>query len=245
MKTRIAVLMVGVLTIPVGARAQANGDGYLFGRPTATLTLRGGLALPTASSDIFSFTSRQLTVGKSDFASGSIGADLAIPVSNQLSLQFGAAIAGRTISSEFRDWVDDDDLPIEQQTSFRRRMVTAGLKYHLTPTGRSVSRLAWIPSRVAPYVAAGGGTMWYRFAQKGDFVDFQTFDVFSDNLASSSWTPMAYGAAGVDFSLTTRLALTTEARYDYARAELGPSFSGFNRIDLAGVTANVGLTVRF
>ncbi len=245
MKTRSAALIVGVLAAPAAASAQASGDGYLFGRPTATLTLRGGLALPTANSDVFSFASRQLTLGKSDFASGSVGADLAIPVSNQLSLQFGAAIAGRTVNSEFRDWVDDNDLPIEQQTSFRRRMVTAGLKYHLTPSGRSVSRLAWIPSRIAPYVAAGGGTMWYRFAQQGDFVDFQTLDVFSENLSSSSWTPMAYAAGGVDFSLTTRLALTTEARYDYARAELGPSFSGFNRIDLAGVTANVGLTVRF
>ena len=87
--------------------------------------------------------------------------------------------------------------------------------------------------------------MWYTFKQAGDFVDFRTLNVFTSDLSSSAWTPMAYGAGGIDYSLSPHLSLTTEARYDYARATMNKSFEGFNRIDLSGLSANVGLTVRF
>lgn len=245
MNTRMAVLVACVLAAPTALHAQSSGNGYLFGRPHATFTLRGGFASPTANSDVFSFSSKQLTVGKGDFGSASIGADLGLRISDRVDLQFGVASMGRNVDSEFRDWVDNNDLPIQQRTTFRRTPVTAGLKYFLTSPGRTLSRLAWVPSKFTPYVAAGAGAMWYTFKQEGDFVDFQTLDVFSSNLSSSSWAPMAYGAGGVDYSLSPHLSLTTEARYDYARATMNKSFEGFNRIDLSGLSANVGLTVRF
>jgi len=245
MTTRTAVLVAFLLTAPAAIQAQVGGNGYLFGRPRATFTLRGGFASPTASSDVFSFSAKQLTVAKGDFGSAAVGADLGFRVSDRLDLQFSAASMGRNVNSEFRDWVDDDDRPIEQRTSFRRAPVTAGLKYFLTSPGRSLGRLAWVPSKFTPYVAGGGGAMWYSFRQSGDFVDFKTLKVFSSNLSSSSWAPMAYGAGGIDYSLSPHLSLTTEGRYDYARATMNNSFEGFNRIDLSGLSANVGLTVRF
>ena len=210
-----------------------------------TFTLRGGFASPTARSDVFDFSSKQLTVGKGDFGSAAVGADLGVRVSDRLDLQFGVASMGRNVASEFRNWVDNNDKPILQRTTFRRLPVTAGLKYALSSPGRSLSRLAWVPSKFTPYVAAGGGAMWYSFKQVGDFVDFKTLKVFSSDLSSSSWTQMAYGSGGIDYSLSPHLSLTTEARYDYARATMNKSFEGFNRIDLSGLSANVGLTVRF
>jgi hypothetical protein len=87
--------------------------------------------------------------------------------------------------------------------------------------------------------------MWYRFTQQGEFVDFQTNDIFRDHLESSGWAPTVQGLAGVDLTLTPRLALTGEARYSWARAQLSDAFVGFDRIDLSGTSATVGLTVRF
>ena len=245
MNTRMAVMVACVLTAPTALHAQSSGNGYLFGRPHVTLTLRGGFASPTASSDVFDFSSKQLTVGKGDFGSAAFGVDFGVRVADRLDLQFGVASMGRNVDSEFRKYVDNSDKPIEQRTTFRRAPVTAGLKYSLSSPGRSLSRLAWVPSKFTPYVAAGGGAMWYSFKQAGDFVDFKTFDVFASDLSSSSWAPMAYGAGGMDYSLSPHLSLTTEARYDYARAAMNKSFEGFNRIDLSGLSANVGLTVRF
>ncbi|MFO0093628.1 MAG: hypothetical protein ACK54K_04905, partial [Gemmatimonadaceae bacterium] len=135
--------------------------------------------------------------------------------------------------------------PIEQRTQFRRVPLTAGLKWNLRPAGRTVSRYAWVPTRLVPYVAAGGGLMHYRFGQSGDFVDFRTNDVFGETLRSSGWTGTVYAAAGATWSLNPTVGLTSELRYDRARATLGRDFEGFDPIALSGVGLTAGLLFRF
>ncbi len=245
MNTRIAAALTCLLTAPAAVHAQTAGNGFLFGRPSAVFSIRGGFASPTANSDVFSFAAKQLTLGKGDFGSGTVVTDLGVRVADRVDVQFGFSFSDRNINSEFRDWVDNNNLPIEQQTGFRRTAVTLGAKYYLTSPGRSISRLAWVPAKVTPYVSAGVGAMGYRFRQEGDFVDFQTLDVFPTKLSSKGWSPMAYAAGGVDYSLTTRLGLISEARYDRSRATMSSVFEGFDRIDLSGLSASVGLSLRF
>jgi hypothetical protein len=222
-----------------------GGDGYLFKAPTVSWSIRGGVAQPRASSDLFTFVSERLTVDRADFAGISLASDLSFRVRSRLDVVVGAAISTREVRSEYRDFVDLDDAPIEQRTTFRRIPMTAGLKLHLRPDGRSVGRLAWVPARLAPYVAAGGGVMYYVFKQDGDFVDFQTLDVFPTTLRSSDVSAMAYGALGGTFSMTPRIGLNTELRYDYARSALGTDFKDFAALDLSGVGVTAGLLFRF
>jgi opacity protein-like surface antigen len=56
---------------------------------------------------------------------------------------------------------------------------------------------------------------------------------------------MAQVLAGVEWSVTPGWALRTEARYVSAGATPSQDFSGFNRIDLSGLTTSVGFFVRF
>jgi hypothetical protein len=87
--------------------------------------------------------------------------------------------------------------------------------------------------------------MRYRFKQEGDFVNFATNGVFPAVLDSDAqWTLVLQGLAGVDYNFSPQLGLTLDARYLHARGELGPSFKGYDRIDLSGVTGTVGLSVR-
>ena len=86
--------------------------------------------------------------------------------------------------------------------------------------------------------------MNYTFSQNGDFVDFETLNVFKQSFASTGWTPMAYGNVGVDVKITTRVALTGDLRYSMARGTLGGKFVGFDKIDLSGTAATMGLTLR-
>jgi hypothetical protein len=139
-------------------------------------------------------------------------------------------------------------VPIVQTTRFQRVPVTGSIKAYLAPRGRSVGRLAWVPTKLAPYVGAGGGFLWYRFKQDGDFVDFarQTGNIFTSTFESDKWTPSAHAFTGVDYSLSPRVALTGEARYTWGRAPLNRDyFTGFERIDLSGVAATAGLSFRF
>jgi len=246
---RAALLGLAVAAAaPVAAGAQGAGRGFLFHEPVGSVTLRGGVAGASARSDIFALATEQLTLGRGDFAGPSFGADFAFRVAPRADLMFGAAYAGSSARSEFRDWVEETesgDRPIEQTTTFRRIPLTVGLRGYITPRGRTIGRFAWVPARTAMYVGAGGGLMWYWFGQQGDFVDAETQEIFSGDLVSSGWTPTAHALAGVDFSLGAHLALTTEGRYGWAKARMDEQFEKFRPIDLSGYAATVGLSIRF
>jgi opacity protein-like surface antigen len=240
-----ALALTACLALAPAASAQGSGAGFLFRRPVATLTLRGGVDRALANSDVFDFSKERLTLGSNAFTGVSVGADVGIVLSDRFDLVLGVAHAQTSARSEFRSFVDQDDQPIQQTTGLARTPISASVRAYLAPRGREIGRFAWVPSRIAPYVGGGGGTMYYRFTQQGDFVDEETLDVFGAELRSSEWTLTAHGLAGVDFSLSPRVALNTEARYNWARANMSADFSNFDRIDLSGLVATAGLTLRF
>lgn len=240
-----AAALAAALLAPSGARAQGSGEGFLFSAPGAALVLRGGVASATANGDLYSFLTDQFTLNKGDFRAPSFGADFLVKVAPRVDLDFGLGYAGRKKPSEFRHFVGTDNLPIQQTTSLARVPINAGVRIYLTPRGREIGKYVWIPNQLVPYVGGGGGMMWYRLHQAGDFIDFNTFDVFPDAFTSSGWTPSAHGLAGVDYTLTPRLALNGEARYTWAKAQLGSDFTGFHGIDLSDFGITLGLNVRF
>ena len=240
-----AGLVAATLAAASPARAQGSGDGFLFRRPIGGLLVHGGFASPTSSGDLYSFLTNQFTLSKGDFSAPAFGADLLLRVAPRLDLAFGAGISGSRKVSEFRHFLDLNNLPIQQTTSLVRVPLTAGARLYLAPRGRSIGEFAWIPTRIVPYVGAGGGMMWYRFRQTGDFIDFQTTDVFPDAFQSRGWTPTAHALAGVDYSLNPRFALNGEARYTWAKGRLSDDFTGFHGIDLSDIGINFGLNVRF
>lgn len=240
-----AALSAAILVAPFSARAQSSGDGFLFRKPVGAFIVRGGFASAMARGDLYSFLENQFTIDKGDFRSPSLGADLLVAVAPRVDLDFGVGVSGNKTNSEFRHFVGTDDLPIQQSTALTRVPLTAGARIYLAPKGRSIGQFAWIPNKIVPYVGAGGGMMWYRLHQGGEFIDFQTTDVFDDEFESSGWAPTAHGMAGVDYTLTPRLALTGEARYTWAKTQLGTDFTGFDGIDLSEFGVTVGLNVRF
>ena len=241
------LLCASALFAPLAVHSQPlSGDGYLFRRPAGSFTLRGGFTQPTASSDVFNDSRKFLTLDRGDFATGSVSGDIGVRIADRWQLQFNGGYSKRTIASEMRDWEDNEGLPIEQTTSLTRLPFMVGMRFDLTQPGRRVSRLAYIPSKITPYVTGGAGIMWYSYRQAGSFVDFRSLDVFESTLTSKGTTGAAYGAIGADFSVRPTLAITTEFRYDMARAPMNQQFfSGFNKIDLGGVNATIGLTFRY
>lgn len=246
MRMRFVCGLLAVLAPALSLSAQPNGgDGYLFSPPHATLSLRGGFARANASSDVFAFVTERLTVDRGDFSGLSVAADLAFRFNSRVDLLLGTGINTRVKRSEDRGFIGTDDLPIEQRTTFRRIPMTAGLKLHLRPEGRTIGKLAWVPSRLSPFVAAGGGMMYYLFKQDGEFVDYKTLDVFRTSLTSTDVSAMAFGSVGTTYSLTPRVGLNIEARYEYARGTLSSDFRGFSPIDLSGVGLTAGFLFRF
>jgi hypothetical protein len=244
----VAAAVLAVL-LPWASPAAGQQADFLFRRPLLTAVVRGGWAVPRAQSDIFDFTTDKLTAHRSDFAGGAIDFEVGVRANDFVDISLGIGHSQSTVHSEFRDFVEDDGstsgLPIQQRTEFQRTPFDIGAKVYLKERGRSVSRYAWVPYAWAPYVGAGVGGMYYRFEQSGDFVDFQTNDIFTKDFHSEGTAPAAHVAAGLDLSLGPHLIATGEGRYQWARAEMSQDFVGFDRIDLSGFQVTVGLGVRF
>ena len=242
---RWAVPLALAAALASSAAAQETGNGFMFGNPRGSIAIRGGWAGASAKSDLFDFTTENLSINRRDFSSASIGADIGVRVLERTHLVASIDLSGMDKNSDFRHFIDNNDLPIEQSTRFRRVPVTLSVKQYLTAPGRSIGKFAWIPSRFAAYVGAGGGAEWYEFKQHGDFIDFNTLKVFGDTFTSDGWAGEGHAFAGVDYSLRQDIALTTEAKYSRSKASLSNDFSGFERLDLSGFSSTIGLTFRF
>lgn len=225
--------------------ALAQDADFLFRRPVVDVAFSFGYALPRAGSDVFDFTREQLTVERSDFGAPAVQGEIAVRVTERLSVGAGAGWTGDRTKSEFRDWVGTDNLPIEQTTRFERVPLTVNARWYLKDRGRSLSRFAWVPARWAPYAGVALGAVRYSFEQEGEFVDYETLDIFRDFYASDGWAPTAHLLAGAELSVATRLALTAEGRYSWASSELSRDFVDFDDIDLAGFQATAGVSLRF
>lgn len=245
-----ALLLALVLGPACGAAAQSapsSDPDFFFDRPAASLGLRGSWVMPRAESDLFDFVQRELTIDEGAFDTAAFAADLGFAVSRRADIVFGLEASGADVASEYRDFVDNNRLPIAQTTSLREINLSGSIRFALTPRGREISRLAWVPRRVVPYVGLGGGMLWYAFEQRGDFIDAldPALPVFSDQFRADGWTPSAHAFGGVDVQLHRRWFLTLDGRYRWASGELGTDFEGFDPIDLAGFRFGAGINILF
>ena len=243
-------LVVGAL-LALGSVAplqgQSSGDGYMFHAPEGRLTLRAGYDHANANSQVFDQSVDLLTLKRGDFSGITLGAEAALSIGSRFDVSADLSFSHKTKGSEYRNLIDNNNLAIEQNTTFDRIPLTLNARFYLIEPGRSIGKLAWIPSKVVPWIGGGAGYMRYRFHQTGDFVDYQNNNVFTatdDEFDSSGWTGMAHAMAGADISLSPHVALRLDSRYVWAKAPLSSNFTGFDKIDLSGVQGTLGLTYR-
>jgi hypothetical protein len=226
------------------APAPATAD-FLFRQPRGLLGVAGGWLVASQSGEIFDLVRGELTVGERDFDTAAVRFHVGRSIGPRLDLMAEVGFSRALINSEYRDLVDQDELPIAQTTELTETPVGGSLRFWLVPRGRAVGRFAWVPARVAPYVGLGGGTRRYRFIQFGDFVDFVDQSIFTDTLESSGWAASGHVFAGTSVNVSRPLFIDIEARYVWANTPLAGNFVGFDNIDLNGLQITGGVTFVF
>ena len=222
----------------------APGD-FMLGRPKGFLAVDGGFLFANAGSDVYDFVTKQLTLDKKAFNAPIVGLRLGALITPRLEVGVLVEQSRTSVTSEYRDFVDNNQLPITQTTGLQEYQVAANLRWSLVPSGRRISRFAWIPRTVTPFMGAGAGAIKYRFEQYGSFVDFQTFKVFNSSFRSEGWAPSAHAFVGADLRVYRRIYVTGEARYTWSSAPLGEGFVDFDPISLAGVRVGGSLKLVF
>ena len=245
----LVALTAGTPAAAAGDEAQTQPSNpkpdFLFGRPRGSIGIRGSWIVGRAGSDWYDFVTDQLTLSNGDFNRPAIGTEGAVTLSRRFDLVFGVDYGQSTTDSEYRRFVDNNRLPIEQTTVLRETNLSAGIKYALTDRGRRVGQIAWVPRSFVPFVGAGAGAMWFQVQQSGDFVDYVDLSVFTDVFEAKGWTPSAHVFGGVDIRLMRRLFLTLDGRYVWASGDLGRTWVDFDPIDLSGFRMAAGINIVF
>jgi hypothetical protein len=231
--------------VPPPPLSDLGKPDFLFGRPRGSVGFRGNWLFARANSDWYSFVTDQLTLGQKDFNAPGFATDVGVAVSRRADLMFGLDFNQSKSDSEYRNFVDNQRQPIAQSTRLRTTTLSGSLKFALVERGLEVSRLAWVPKHVVPYVGAGGGALRYDLLQFGDFIDFRNHSVFPSTFTSAGWAPMAQGFAGVDILVLKRVYVTIDGRYQWSNATLNSTWVDFAPIDLAGFKLAAGASLIF
>jgi len=252
---RAVVLTLGaVLATAAGVSAQSAPNpivsppppsDFMLGRPKGFISVDGGFLFAAAGSDLYDFITEQLTLDKKSFNTPVFGGRIGVALSPRFEVGVLYENAKSQTASEYRDFIDNAGLPITQTTMRQDHQIAATVRWSLVPSGRRISRFAWIPRTVTPFIGAGAGAIRYTFEQSGSFVDFQTLRVFDDTFRSEGWAPSVHLLAGTDLRLYRRAYLTGEARYTWSSAPLSADFVDFDPIDLAGARLGAGLKLVF
>jgi hypothetical protein len=227
------------------APVQNSAPEFLFGAPHGSVGVRAAFLLAREGGDLFSFIREQLTVDKGDFNGPGVTFEFALRLTPRISAVADLDFTRSSVNSESRPYLGSDGLPIAQTSRLAQTNLAGGLKFALLSPGQHISRYAWIPTAIVPYVSAGAGTMYHRFSQQGEFVDFVDLSIFQANLESSGWAPSAYVAFGTDIRLVNQVYLSVEGKYLVAHDSLEKDFAGFDGIDLAGFRFGTGVQIAF
>lgn len=239
------ILLAAALSLLLPAAALHAQDGFLFRSPQVQFTVRAGPSAPAASGPIFEFMTSELTLDRSDFRAVGVSGEIALLLGQRWEVAGAVGAAESSSSSEYRDFIGRDGLPIEQTTRLRLVPASATLRFYPLERGRSVSTLSWIPTRTTPYVGAGAGMTWYTLEQSGEFIEHATGDIFRNSYTSSDNALTVHALAGATHWFTARLGLNAEARYTHGTADLSGSYSQYQNIDVSGVQASIGLSLRW
>src|SRR4029453_15981324 len=98
---------------PAPAAAQPSPD-FLFSSPKGMIGFRSGWVFARADSDLFSFVQEHLTIERKDFNAPDLGVDVEIAMAPRLSAIGGFDYSRTSKESEYRDFVDNQRLPINQ-----------------------------------------------------------------------------------------------------------------------------------
>jgi len=245
---RRALVIGGTLAmagLPTAMEVHAQDRDFLFTNPRLTFGIHGGLHLARSDSEVFDFTTDNLTVDRGDFDSPAWRAELGVRVAPRVDVSLDVAWSSTDIRSETRDFIGTDDLPILQTTTFSQLPISFNVKYYVKDRGRSIGQFAWIPSRWSAYIGGGAGIANYTWRQEGEFVIEPSLDIVFDFLESESSGSLLQLLGGVEYGLGSRVVAVLDGRYRWASARMRDDWVAFDDIDLSGLSLSLGLAVRF
>lgn len=201
----------------------------------SSFAVRVGRYAPKGESALWIENVETFDVLVSDFNYPFGGVEFAFEISEFVDLAFGVDVYRRRVATNYRDFVYDDGAEILQDLRLTVVPVTSGVKFF--PIGKF--------HVLRPYVAGGFGLYPYEYVEEGEFVDFDTFEIFTAFFRDSGVGFGTYAAAGVEAAISRSFLLFGEYRRHWVWANHGGDFRAFGDFDLDASQLGFGFLVRF
>jgi opacity protein-like surface antigen len=126
--------------------------------------------------------------------------------------------------------------------TLRLQTLPIGLSVRFIPTSKR--------TRIAPYVGGGIDAVVYEYEEFGDFIDFfdpdfpNSAEIIPDHFVDDGAAFGLHVLAGIRVPVSDDISIIGEARYLWAKTDMDDDFRA-NEIDLGGLSATAGISIRF
>jgi opacity protein-like surface antigen len=172
-----------------------------------------------------------------DFNNWTFGGEWLFGVSRYLETGVGVGYYSRTVTSVYRDFVNDNGSEIAQDLKLRIVPFSATIRF--LPVGRGAA--------VEPYIGGGIGFFNWRYSESGEFVDFSDGSIFREQFKADGTAVGPVIVAGLRLPLGDALTAGFEYKWQKAEGDTKPAESELlgSKIDLGGNTFSFTMHIRF
>ncbi|MYF76577.1 MAG: hypothetical protein F4174_04370 [Acidobacteria bacterium] len=200
----------------------------------------GGFRVLSVTSDLFAANEFDFGITDDDFRTGSFGFEFDFAVLPRVDISIGFDNGDAETYGSYLDLVYEDGGEIEHSAQLAVTDLSLGVRL----------RLLGGAARVRPYLIGGVTGAYYRYSEIGDFVDFETADIYYDVFEETSFLPGFFAGAGADVAIVRfrdggSLDLFGEFRYVRSQGEHTEGFDGFGDLTLDRSGGLIGLRVRW
>lgn len=245
MKRTLISLFSLMLLLPVCAVAQDDDDDW-FPLQEGTVSFRIGGFIPRGESDIWEQNTQDFTFEVDDFKNFMIGVEFNWFLNKYLTVGFAVDAYNKSVSTEYRDYVDNNGDPIFQKIELTIVPITGTVKF--TPLGNgSPGYRGERGTGIVPWIGGGVGIYPFTYEETGDFIDFDDdMNIISGTFITDEEAAVGFhAAAGLVVPIGLTWDLFGEVRYAWVEGELSEDFLGFDPIDLGGASFCFGASYRF
>ncbi len=203
--------------------------------PGQSLNFKIGFFTPSLDSDLWEVNKENLYFSNDDLKDLVYSLEYEHFMGRHFSLTLEAGTFEKTVYSQYRDYEFDDGSPIYQDLYLSISGIEANIKIY--PLGhRKIFN---------PYIGAGVGIYFWEYEQNGDFIDFTNWEVYEGYGYTEKYTAGFNFRGGFVFRFRRHMGISFEAKYHYLKGQLSTLFEGFEKLDLSGLTLNIGINLFF
>ncbi len=196
-----------------------------------SVNIRAGVFIPSMESDLWDINQSNLAFSKADMVDIYYSAEYEQFINKVIALGIEGGVYKQEIFTAYREFVFEDDSPIEQNLSLRITSLELNIK--LYPLG--------IRKAIYPYISAGPGVYFWKYEQWGWFIDTIEGTV-DQGFADTSRVALGFNAkAGFVVRIGKTTGLSFEGKYLYLKDELSDLFQDFDKLDMSGLSFNFGI----